>query len=284
MNLPASTVQISESRLPPSRRILRRIKSAFFHSEFLYRLSLRWRFGRSVPEADRSFFPAGLPNRVLASRTEWQEAAEYGRQLHLPLHRSGDKNWDHLAAVHAIVQSLPKSAWVLDAGAEFYSNVLPALFTYGFRHLYGINLSFADPARRGPIRYLPGDITHTEFSDGSFDAVTCMSVIEHGVPLHAYFREMFRLLKPGGILITSTDYYPEPVDTGNRIAHGAPIKIFCKREVEEMIRDAQACGFELTGEIDLDRKARAVRWDEYDLEFTFLIFTLRKPHLPGVQA
>jgi SAM-dependent methyltransferase len=267
-----------------SRRILRRIKSAFFHSEFLYRLSLQWKYGRPVQEANPSFFPAEFPNRVLESRAAWQEATQYGRRLHLPLHRSDEKNWDHLAAVHAIVQSLPRSARVLDAGAEFYSNVLPALFVYGYRNLYGINLSFVDPARRGPIRYLPGDITRTEFSDGSFDAVTCMSVIEHGVPLHAYFREMFRVLKPGGLLITSTDYYPEPIDTGDRMAHGAPIKIFCKQEVEGMIRDAQTCGFELTGEIDLDHKTRAVRWDEYDLEFTFLIFTLRKPLSSGISA
>ena len=51
-----------------------------------------------------------------------------------------------------------------------------------------------------------------------------MSVIEHGVPLKPYFEEMYRLLKPGGILITSTDYYPEPIDTRNKMAHEAPIK------------------------------------------------------------
>jgi len=279
MNLPLATIQMSKSDLPTSRRILRRIKSAYFHSDFLYRLSLRWKFGTSLRGETVPPSLPELPNRVLASRAEWLEAAERGRRLHLPLHRSEEKNWDHLAAAYAIVQSFPKTACVLDAGAEYYSNVLPALFVYGYRNLYGMNLSFADSARRGPIRYLPGDITRTEFPDDFFDAATCMSVIEHGVPLRAYFREMFRLLKPGGLLITSTDYYPEPIDTGNRIAHGAPIKIFCKREIEEMIGDAQSCGFELTGEIDIDQKARSVRWDEYDLEYSFLIFTLRKPQL-----
>lgn len=277
MNLPSVTMQMSNSDLPASRRFLRRVKSAFFHSDFLYRLSLRWKYGTPLRGGGVPPSLPELPNRVLESQAEWLEASESGRRLHLPLHRSEEKNWDHLAAAHAIVQSLPKLACVLDAGAEFYSNVLPALFVYGYRNLYGMNLSFADPARRGPIRYLPGDITRTGFSDGSFDAVTCMSVIEHGVPLQAYFREMFRVLKPGGLLITSTDYYPDPIDTGNRIAHGAPIRIFCKADVEEMISDARSCGFELTGEIDLDRKTRAVRWDEYDLDYSFLIFTLRKP-------
>lgn len=239
----------------------------------LYRLHLKWKYGA----AQIAVMPnAALPNGVLQSREEWMEATALGRQLHLPLHRSPEKNWDHLAAADAIAGNLPKSARVLDAGAEFYSNVLPALFVYGFHDLYGMNLSFADPARRGPIRYLPGDITRTGFPDGFFDAITCMSVIEHGVPLEAYFREAYRLLKPGGLLITSTDYFPEPIDTSDKFAHGAPIKIFSRRDVEEMIALAERCGLERTSAIDLSCAKRAVRWELYGLEFTFVIFTLRK--------
>ena len=139
-----------------------------------------------------------------------------------------------------------------------------------------MNLSFTDPARRGPIQYLPGDITCTGFADGFFDAITCMSVIEHGVPLRPYFEEMYRLLKPGGILITSTDYFPEPIDTRNKMAHQAPIKIFCKEEAREILALAQEIGFEATGRIDLECSAPTVRWDPYGLEYSFLIFTLCK--------
>jgi len=269
----SSRAESSGPNLPPARRFFRRVRSSFLQFEPLYRLNLKWKYG-----AGRiSTAPNGvLPNAVLRSREEWMEATARGGQLHLPLHRSPEKNWDHLAAVDAIRGNLPASARVLDAGAEFYSNVLPALFVYGFHDLYGMNLSFADPAQRGPIRYLPGDITRTGFPDGFFDAITCMSVIEHGVPLEAYFREAHRLLKPGGLLITSTDYFPVPIDTSDKFAHGSPIRIFSRRDVEEMLRLAEACGFEQTGEINLDCANRAVRWDLYGLEFTFVIFTLRK--------
>jgi SAM-dependent methyltransferase len=259
---------------PASRRFLRRVKSGILRFESLYRAYLKLKFGAGrLAPAPR----ASLPNGILQNSSEWQEAAGNAKRLHLPLHRSPEKNWDHIAAVDAIVGSLPKTARILDAGAEFYSNVLPALFIYGYHDLYGINLSFTHPARRGPIRYLPGDITRTEFPDCFFDAVTCMSVIEHGVPLDAYFREMFRVLKPGGILITSTDYYPDPIDTTGKTAHGATIRIFSKRDAEEIFALAKTCGFQPTAEIDLDCRCRAVRWDLYELEFTFLIFTLRKP-------
>lgn len=270
----SSADPVPSPNLPASRRFFRRVRSAVFQFETIYRLYLKWKYGTGR----LSIAPnAILPNGVLQSRTEWQEAARRGKELQLPLHREENKNWDHFAAVNAIVSTTPRSAYVLDAGAEFYSNVLPALFVYGYRHLYGMNLSFRDPARRGPIRYLPGDITRTGFPDSFFDAITCMSVIEHGVPLQAYFRESFRLLKPGGILITSTDYYPEPVDTKNQIAHGAPIKIFSRRDAEDMFSQAITCGFELTGEMNLNCTSRPVRWELVDLEYSFLIFTLRKP-------
>jgi len=274
--------------LPAHRRFLRRLKSGILRSETIYCLYLRCKHGTGRGSLSLSLSRArarapslsengSFPNCVLQSRAEWREALSRGKRLNLPLHRSDEKNWDHLAAVDAIAHAMPKSARVLDAGAEFYSNVLPALFAHGFRSLYGMNLSFADPARRGPIRYLPGDITRTGFTDAFFDAITCMSVIEHGVPLEAYFCEMYRLLRPGGILITSTDYFPLPIDTRGKIAHGAPIKIFSRQDVEEMISLASAIGFEKTAEIDLGCAERTVRWDPYDLEYTFLIFTLRKP-------
>ena len=268
------------SGMPASRRFFRRVKSAVLRFEPLYRFYLRCKCG-----AGRLSLPpdGSLPNCVLQSRSEWQEVARRAKELHMPLHRAEEKNWDHLAAVHAIANTCPASACVLDAGAEFYSNILPALFLCGFSQLYGINLALPDPARRGPIRYLPGDMTRSGFPGSFFDAVTCMSVIEHGVPLHAYFREMFRVLKPGGILITSTDYYPDPIETRNQYAHGAPVKIFSRREAEEMLALAAECGFESTGPIDLDCSERPIRWELYNLDFTFLIFTLRKP-MAALQA
>ncbi len=271
------SLRTSVDKLPASRRFFRRVRSSILQFDPIYRISLKYKYGSDSPSHS---FDSPLPNGVLLSASEWQQATARGREHGLPLHRSPEKNWDHLAAVHAIVSACPQSAAVLDAGAEFYSNVLPALFVYGYRNLYGMNLSFTDAARRGPIRYLPGDITCTGFPDAFFDAITCMSVIEHGVPLQSYFQEMFRLLKPGGILITSTDYYPEPIDTRGRIAHGSQIKIFSKPEAEDMLAMAMQCGFEPTGEINLDCANRPIRWDLYNLDFTFLIFTLRKPAAP----
>jgi len=251
----------------------RRVKSAILAPHSAYRLSLRFRFG-SGRLTDKPSKP--LPNGTLQNASEWKQAADMGKRLQLPLNRSAEKNWDHLAAVFAILAETTPSARIPDAGAELYSNVLPALFVYGYQNLIGINGDFKAPSRRGPIRYLHGDITQTVFEEASFDAACCMSVIEHGVPLEDYFREMHRILKPGALLITSTDYFPSQIDTHGQSAHGAPVKTFTQAEIEAALRLAVETGFELTGDVNLDCDKKPVRWEQCNLDFTFVIFTLRK--------
>ena len=261
-------------QVPASRRFFRRVKGLLLRPDAIYRMYLRARFGAS--ELSQAPGPH-IANGTLKSRAERDAATQNGKRLHVPLHRGDEKNWDHLAAVSTILANTNPSARILDAGAEIYSNVLPALFLYGYRELYGINLSFTDPTRRGPIHYLPGDLTRTPFAEGFFDAIACLSVIEHGVPLGDYFREMYRLLKPGGVLITSTDYYPTLIDTRGQFAHGTPIKIFSKPEIEAAFDLAKSVGFELTGELDLDCEEKPIRWGQFGLEYTFVLFTLKKP-------
>jgi len=270
LSTPATTVD----KIPARRRFFRRVKGIVLRPDAIYRLSLRLKFG-----AAQLSQPPGLNilNATLKARAEWEAAFEHAKQLHVPLHRGPEKNWDHLAAVTTILANTNNSARILDAGAEIYSNVLPALFLYGYRDLFGINLGFPDPTRRGPIRYIPGDLTRTPYPDAHFDAITCLSVIEHGVPLPDYFREMYRLLKPGGLLITSTDYYPTPIDTSGKFAHGTPIKIFSQSEIQAALDLARSVGFETTGDLDLECTEKPIRWEQFGLDYTFVLFTLRKP-------
>ena len=249
------------------------LKEKLLGPELVYRAYLKFNQGvGGRPEPIRGL----RSNGALKSHEEWEAAAAVGDKAHLPHHRDRSKDWDHLGAVSAILENTNPNDNILDAGAEYYSNVLPALFLYGYRNLWGINLGFKFASKRGPIRYEPGDITRTKFQDSYFAAASCLSVIEHGVPLEAFFRELHRVLKPGGILVTSTDYYPTSIDTRGQLAHEAPIKIFTKKEVEEMLMMAQQVGFEPTGEIDLDCTNKPIRWETYDLEYSFVLFTLRK--------
>lgn len=242
------------------------------------RIGFRWHLARNEGAAWRPDDPVGPPveHGVLQSEEEWKQAVSTCRDAGLPLHSDLPKNWDSLIALRYILSETDPGARVVDAGAASYSRILPWLFLYGYRDLLGIGLDIEGRYRRGTIRYRSGDLTRTELADESVDAVTCLSVIEHGVSEEEYFAECGRILRSGGLLFTSTDYWCEPVDTTGKTAYGVPVTIYSKSEVEELLDAGRSHGFELAAPLDLDCGERAVRWDRMELEYTFLCFGMRK--------
>lgn len=213
-------------------------------------------------------------NSVLLSSAEINQASKETKALRLPFHGDPRKNWDTLTMVDCVLKNTDKNSTILDAGAETYSRVLHWLFLYGYKNLIGINVDFKEMFKRGDIKFEPGDITKTRFDNAYFDAVTCQSVIEHGVNLADYFKEMSRILKKGAPLITSTDYFETPVDTAGKEAFGAPLKIFTRKEMSSMLKMAEDFGFELRSDLDLKCSESPIVWQ--DCRYTFIIFTLYK--------
>jgi ubiquinone/menaquinone biosynthesis C-methylase UbiE len=68
-------------------------------------------------------------------------------------------------------------------------------------------IRFARERRIGNAAFVQGDGSRLPFPDGSFDLVLSHSVIEHVVEAERYFRECFRVLRPGGGLYLSTQPY-----------------------------------------------------------------------------
>jgi SAM-dependent methyltransferase len=238
-------------------------------------MAARWGVGqRAVPQAD-------WMNTALLNQAQVDQAAAEARRLRLPPFPGADKNWDTLAALREVVSRTTPSAHVLDAGAEIYSRILPWLYLYGYRNLIGNNLVFTETIHRGPIVYEPGDITKLRFPDRTFDAVTCLSVVEHGVDVEAYFKEMARVLKPGGLLVTSTDYFESATDTKGLSAYGVPIRVFTADDVTAMVEVAKRYDLHLTKPIDTRSQDRVVRWDQFGLQYTFIVFSMVKGGRPA---
>ena len=217
---------------------------------------------------------ANWNNCVLKTTKEWENAVKQVKEIGLPITYPLYKNWDGLAAVSFILENTQPSARILDAGCELSSNILPWLFLYGYKNLTGINITFQSTIKRGPITYQSGDITNTHFENNTFDAIVSQSVIEHGVNIKAYFKEASRILNINGILITSTDYFETPIDTKGKAAFGAPVHIFSKDEILEIIRTAEKYNLKLTDKICLNCIEKPVHW--IDLNYTFIIFTMKK--------
>jgi SAM-dependent methyltransferase len=221
--------------------------------------------------------PAPMPaTDVLRGAGDWRDAVTECRRLRLPLHHDRPKNWDALGAVATVLAECGDGARVLDAGSARYSSVLPWLRLYGLTDLVGNNLEFGADVRRDGVLFRYGDITATDFPDARFDAVTCMSVIEHGVPLEPFLAESARILRPGGVLVISTDYDADPPDTTGITMYGEQVHIFSPKEIRDLVALAARHGLTLVGELALEHAERPVHWTRTGLDYTFIRLTFRR--------
>ena len=124
------------------------------------------------------------------------------------------------------------------------------------------------------------DLEKTNFQDDMFDYITSLSVIEHGVNIENYFKEMNRIMKKDGILLTSTDYWPDKILNIVKTKHNPkyePDNIFSKDEIEkDVLKAAEQNSFVLTEAIDFRYEDKVVHYDATGLDYTFIFFALKK--------
>jgi len=240
-------------------------------ADFAYTLGRRLRW--------RGFDPRHRPNdereqAVLDNRDEWQRARAESRGLGLPLHPDPPRAWDSALALSAVLRYTCPDDRIVDAGGEIHSVILPALSLYGYRDLWAINSVFDRRRRRDSIRYEPGDATRTDWRDRSVDAITCLGVLEHGFAAEALLREAARLLRPGGVLVISTDYWPE------KIVHGTPIRIADRSELQAWTVRASAHGLiatePATAALACTPATPAIYRRRFGVGYTFALLTFRR--------
>jgi SAM-dependent methyltransferase len=185
------------------------------------------------------------------------------------------KSWDIWKTVSFIRENLPGNAAVLDLGS-YCCEVLPALHRLGYRSLTGVDLNpgLSSMPHQDEIRYLVGNFLETTLPDGSFDAITAISVIEHGYQPETLFREISRLLKPGGYFLASIDYWPEKIDTAGVTVFGLDWLVFSRQDVTEMFTTAGRYGLEAVGPVSGDAGEPFIAWQGRN--YTFAWVAMRK--------
>lgn len=97
----------------------------------------------------------------------------------------------------------PREVSILDVCCG-HGEALDVMYCEGFRNLHGIDLT-EDPRLKLDKRFqtVVGDALKNQYSDQSFDVVTCIHAMHHFATLEnvtQFIRESFRILKPGGRL------------------------------------------------------------------------------------
>jgi SAM-dependent methyltransferase len=140
------------------------------------------------------------------------------------------KSWDVLLTAKFIESRVEKSDPILDLGC-FASELIVILHRLGYTRLAGadMNPDVGLMPYNESIDYQRVDFMHTNFPDASFQAITAISVIEHGFQATPLLREVSRLLRPGGYFVASFDYWPEKIDTTGISLFGVSWQIRCER-------------------------------------------------------
>ncbi len=219
---------------------------------------------------------------VLKSKTEIQAALYLADKLGVTLHNDYQKNWDTLKALSYVARRADSVSNILDAGGGLHSPVLNTLAQYGYDNLYACDVAdvnYTPEKFSSKIQFSIQSIENTNYPANFFQAVSCLSVIEHGVNHERFFAEMGRITKKDGLLIITADYWPEYVDCSNIYPYGQDnpaMKVYQSSDIEGLVQTGKEYGFELCTPLMLEADEKAVRWDDVDREYTFIFLAFKK--------
>jgi SAM-dependent methyltransferase len=199
------------------------------------------------------------------------------RHFPLPGIRVGDdvKSWDVLKTAEFIEQRVARDAPVLDIGA-YASEIPPVLCRMGYQRVSGLDLNSDLPKMplADRIDYRIGNFLRAPYPDGSFAAVTAISVIEHGFDGERLSAEIGRLLRAGGFFIASFDYWPEKIATSGQDIFGMSWTIFSRAEIENFIASAARKGLLPFGPMNFAASGKPISC--FNRGYTFAWMVLHK--------
>lgn len=201
---------------------------------------------------------------------------ELVRILKLPINvfSAFNKSWDYHCTFNFIEKNLSFNCKILDVGC-LQSEILPILKKAGYLDVYGIDLDpkISRMPYQSDIKYYVENFFNNSFKDNFFDCLTCLSVIEHGFDEVSFFSQFSRILKPGGFLILSFDYWYKKIQTDNIEMFGMDWRIFSKEEVLKIIINAKKkYRLELVGHPNFYCNNKVINCAGKDYTFLWLVF------------
>lgn len=214
---------------------------------------------------------------VLRVKADYTKATEKILSLGLSGHHDPQKNWDLWLSINS-AQALSKKSFLLDAGSGSKAVFANSMAEFGYKNSYACDLQRAKGKK---ITSSIQDISKTNYESGFFDFIACHSVIEHGVDLHLFFEEMFRISKPGASIGVSTDFWPKFEDYSINYPYGEdspPMMLFNNDTVYEFLQIARSVGWTVPKFLPIEEfSPRPVYWPRMGARFTFIWLKLVKP-------
>ena len=225
------------------------------------------------------FEPLALKNsgnrfcKILHSREDVEICTNYLKETLLASHSVICKDWE----IAHIITDLSDGN-LLDMGSTDSYILKNALLKGINGEKYGIDLRNPD-VPLPTVKYLVGDLLNVPLPDNYFQNITCLSVLEHEVDIKRFAGEASRLLKNGGKLYVTFDYWEPKIDTGNITLYGLSWNIFSKDEVLNIIDECKKQGLYLVEDMDFGLGEAVVNENYYSpakVSYTFGMLVFRK--------
>jgi SAM-dependent methyltransferase len=162
------------------------------------------------------------------------------------------KRWEYPWALERA--PLPVGSRVLDIGCG--ASIFPLYLAESGHRVVACDREVPTRHATTPnLSYLRGDLTAIPIVSATFDAVFCISVIEHleGERIAIALSELRRVLRPGGLLLLTTDFYRQAGVELWYEGPGTPFRVDWQVFDEQCLRQKILSypGFTTVGDIDL---------------------------------
>lgn len=213
---------------------------------------------------------------MLDDKAEIEKATSKIQELRIEGHHDKAKNWDLFLSLYSI-RKFNKRAKILDAGSGSKAVFAKSAHSLGFKNVFACDLQDISVKQ---IERTKCNLTQTPYKDNFFDAIACLSVIEHGVNLKLFSDEMYRICKPGGELIVSTDFWPIEEDYSDRFPYGhenPPMRLFSNSSMGILFNTLARSGWKVPDYQNFQpTPERPIFWERMNARYTFLWFYVKK--------
>lgn len=178
-----------------------------------------------------------------------------------------NKSWDVLNILQLIEKYKPeRNSRIYDMGS--YNCEIPlALWWRGYRNVFAADFNPLGRAINwygNKIQFRQENFYQSTIPAFSLDVITALSVIEHGFEKVEFFKVCSHLLKPGGLVLITTDFHANkiPIDPEFKIFN-LSYMVFSTEEIIQLVKEAEKNGFQLIAHEGEER------WDssEYPIQF-----------------
>lgn len=216
-------------------------------------------------------------HEILQNVAQMSDASKQIHEMGLPSHHDSQKDWDLLLSLREL-SKINKRSKVLDAGSGSKAVFANSARLLGYKRIFACDLQ---SSRINGVQSTIQDLTSTTYKNEQFQFIACHSVIEHGIDIEVFLREMFRIASPGAGLCISTDFWPEPEDHSDKYPYGVenpPMKLFNMFSMNDLVAQAKAIGWSVQDfPRNLQLTERPVSWPRMNASYTFIWSFLVKP-------